>query len=110
MRVGGSTALGCDTKRVREWVRVLCEKPNDTKGTPAKVTLVKAEIIRPGEPIAQIRREVQIVSSAGKLSLVTRFVDGTDVEATFSWTDKEKHLSLFWPGGKPEPLYTGAFK
>ncbi len=28
--VTGSTALGCETKRVRDWVRVYCAKPNDS--------------------------------------------------------------------------------
>ena len=110
IRVAGSTALGCETKRVREWVRVLCDKPNDTKGTPAEAKLEKAEVIHSLKDITQIRKEVQLASAAGSTSLVTRYVEGTDVEATFKWTDKEKHLSIFWPAGKPEPLYVGAFK
>jgi hypothetical protein len=110
IRVKGSTALGCETKRVREWVRVLCDKPNDTQGTPAEAKVEKAEVIHGPKDITQIRKEVQLASAAGSTSLITRYVEGTDVEAAFEWTDKEKHLSIFWPAGKPEPLYVGGFK
>jgi hypothetical protein len=110
VRVSGSTALGCETKRVREWIGVFCSKPNDSNGTPTEVKLQKAEILHVGAPVELIRREVQISSTPGKTSLVTRYVEGTDVEADFSWTDKQKHLSLWWPAGKAEPAFQGAFK
>jgi hypothetical protein len=110
VKVKGSTALGCETKRIREWLGVFCAKPNDANGTPVQVTLQKAEVLHAGGSVEQVRREVQISSAPGATSLVARYVPGTDVEATFSWTDKEKHLTLWWPDGKPEPLYQGAFK
>jgi hypothetical protein len=107
--VTGSTALGCETKRVREWVRVFCAKPNDTQGTPVKVKVEKAETLRTGAPV-ELRRDVKTSSMEGKTTLVARFVPGTDVEATFSWTDKDKRLVLWWPAEKPEPRLVGAFK
>ncbi len=109
VNVTGSTALGCETKRVREWVGVFCAKPNDTQGTPVKVKVEKAETLHTGAP-AELRHDVKITSTEGKTTLVARFVPGTDVEATFSWTDKDKRLVLWWPADKPEPRFVGAFK
>ena len=48
-------------------------------------------------------------SGEGKVTLIARYVAGTDVEATVSWTDKEKHLVLWWPADKPEPHILGSF-
>ena len=105
----GSTALGCETKRVREWVRVRCAKPNDAEGTPVSVKLKKAEVIRGGE-VLQERKNVKTSSEEGTTMLIARYVEGTNVEALFSWTDKEKLLVLWWPADKPEPRQVGAFK
>ena len=107
--VTGSTALGCDTKRVRDWVRVLCAKPNDTGGTPVEVKLKKAEVIRPGE-VVQHRKNVKTSGDGGTTMLMAKYVEGLNVEATFSWTDQEKLLVLWWAAGKPEPRQLGAFK
>jgi hypothetical protein len=111
VNVTGSTALGCETKRVRQWVRVLCAKPNDAAGTPVKVELKKAEVLgtAPGEARI-VRKEVKTSSEAGTTMLMAKYVDGTDVEALFSWTDKEKLLVLWWPAGKPEPRQVGGFR
>lgn len=109
VRVTGSSALGCETKRVREWLGVFCRKPNDSGGTAVKVTRKKFETLHKDGPAEQ-RKDVQLDSTEGNVSLVARYVEGTDVEATFTWTDKEKVLVLWWPVGKPEPLYLGTFK
>ena len=109
--VTGSTALGCETKRVGQWVRVLCAKPNDAAGTPVKVELKKAEVLGASAGEARIvRKEVKTSSEEGKTMLIAKYVAGTDVEALFSWTDKEKLLVLWWPAGKPEPRQVGGFK
>lgn len=111
VNVTGSTALGCETKRVRQWVRVLCAKPNDAGGTPVKVELKKAEILGSAPGQARIvRKEVKTSSEQGTAMLMAKYVDGTDVEALFSWTDKEKLLVLWWPAGKPEPRQVGGFR
>jgi hypothetical protein len=109
VNVTGSSALACDTKRVREWVGVFCGRTNDSGGTPMKAKLDKAETLHPGAPAEQ-RKDVKITSFVGETALVARFVAGTDVEATFSWTDKQKRLVLWWPADKPEPKLLGAFK
>jgi hypothetical protein len=48
--------------------------------------------------------------TSGVTTLIAQHVEGVDVEATFSWTDQEKLLVLFWSGGKPEPRQLGAFE
>lgn len=107
--VTGSTALGCETKRVRTWVRVLCAKPNDSGGTPVSVKLQKTEVIH-GTDVKNHRKNVTTSSDGDVTTLVAQYIDGVDVEALFSWTDKQAHLVLWWPGGKPEPRQLGAFK
>ena len=107
--VTGSTALGCETKRVRDWVRVHCAKPNDAGGTPVSVKLQKTEVIH-GADIKNHRKNVKVSSDGDATTLIAQYIDGADVEALFSWTDKEKVLVLWWPGGKPEPRQLGAFR
>lgn len=107
--VTGSTALGCETKRVRDWVRVRCDKPNDTGGTPVSVKLQKTEVIH-GTDVKNHRKNVKASGEGDTPTLVAQYIDGADVEALFTWSDKEKVLVLWWPGGKPEPRQLGAFK
>jgi hypothetical protein len=107
--VTGSTALGCETKRVRDWVRVRCDKPNDTGGTPVSVKLQKTEVIH-GTDVKNHRKNVKTSGEDDTPTLIAQYIDGADVEALFSWTDKQKVLVLWWPGGKPEPRQLGAFK
>ncbi|APR82574.1 Hypothetical protein A7982_07923 [Minicystis rosea] len=109
MNVTGSSALGCETKRVREWLGVFCGKANDTGGTPVKVTRKKFETLHKDAPAEQ-RKDVLIESAEGNISLVARYIPGTDVEATFTWTDKEKVLTVWWPLDKPEPRFLGSFR
>lgn len=107
--VTGSTALGCETKRVRDWVRVQCAKPNDSGGTPVSVKLQKTEVIH-GADVKNHRKNVKVTSDGDTPTLVAQYIDGADIEALFTWTDKEKVLVLWWPGGKPEPRQLGAFR
>ncbi|MFS8067747.1 MAG: hypothetical protein ACMG6S_15390 [Byssovorax sp.] len=107
--VTGSTALGCETKRVRDWVRVRCAKPNDTGGTPVSVKLQKTEVIH-GTDVKNHRKNVKTSGEGDEPTIIAQYIDGADVEALFTWTDKEKLLVLWWSGGKPEPRQVGAFK
>ena len=108
INVSGSTALGCETKRVRNWVRVHCAKPNDAEGTPVSVKLKKAEVL--GAEVRNHRKDVTLSSEEGETTLVARYVEGVDVEAVFKWTDRERLLVLWWPAGKAEPASLGSFR
>lgn len=98
--VKGSSALGCETKMVREWLRVSCHGKNDTGGTPSAVTITKGGG----------RGDTFTFASGGVSSLVCPYVDGTDIQAEFAWTDKKKELVVSWPHGAPKPPAVGAFQ
>jgi hypothetical protein len=96
--VKGSTALHCETKMIREWLRVRCSGRNDTGGTPTAVTVMRGG-----------RGETIVFSAAGVTSVITPVLEGTDFEAVFSWTDKAHALDVKWPRGAPRPVVVGEF-
>ena len=97
--VKGSSALGCETKIVREYLRVSCHGKNDSGGSPTSLRILKGG-----------RGEAYTFASGGVTSLVVPFVEGTDLEAEFSWTDKSHKLVVKWPRGAPRPQVVGVFE
>jgi hypothetical protein len=94
----GSSALECETKQVREWIRVSCRGDAPGRGKP---TSVKVE--RGGGA------ETFVFASGGVASLVFPFEVGTDVQALFQW-EKQQHLLVSqWPRGAPKPTAYGKF-
>ena len=65
--VKGSSALNCETKIVREYLRVSCRGKNDSGGTPTAV-----KVTRGG------RGEVFTFASPGVTSLIVPFVSGVE--------------------------------
>ncbi len=98
--VKGASKLGCETKMVREWLRVSCRGKNDTGGEPKAVKVTKGG--GKGEDFTFASNKVA--------SLVTTFVDGTDLVAEFEWTDAKHELVVSWPHGAPTPPSKGTFK
>lgn len=96
--VKGSSALNCETKIVREYLRVSCRGKNDTGGTPTTVSVSKGG------------REVYTFAAGGVTSLVVPYVSGLNLEAIFSWTDKSHKLAVKWPNGAPQPPIVGVFE
>jgi hypothetical protein len=96
--VKGSSALKCETKIVREYLRVSCHGKNDTGGTPTSVVVKKGGH---GEAITYV--------GEGVTSLVLPFVAGIDFAADFSWTDKSHTLTVSWPKGSQQPAVVGVF-
>jgi hypothetical protein len=96
--VKGSSALGCETKMVREYLRVSCRGKNDTGGTPTQLRIT--------------RGGAQAMTFVGKnvTSLVTPFVEGTELAVDFSWTDKSHRLEVSWPRRTPRPIVVGTFR
>ncbi|MBI4704214.1 MAG: hypothetical protein HY744_24150 [Deltaproteobacteria bacterium] len=97
--VKGSSALGCETKIVREWFRCTCRGKNDSGGTPTGVTVRRGGR---GEAFTYLAGDVA--------SLVVPYMKGWRVEAVFSWTDKSHKLVLDWPAGAPRPGIIGVFE
>lgn len=98
--VKGSSKLNCETKMVREWLRVSCRGKNDTGGEPKGVRITKGGG----------RGDTFTFASGGVASLVTPFVNGTDLAAEFEWTDKKMELVVSWPHGAPMPPLKGEFR
>jgi hypothetical protein len=97
--VKGSSSLGCETKMVREWLRVSCRGKNSTGGAPTTVVVHKGR-----------RSDTFTYASAGVTSLVVPFEEGADIEATFSWTDVSHKLVARWPRGSAKPVVIGTFE
>lgn len=97
--VRGSSALGCETKGLREWVRISCRGDDPGRGSPLNVTVENAK-----------GAETFKFASGGVSSLVYRFEEGTKIEATFSWTNGSHQFVAEWPPGAPKPTAYGVFE
>ena len=97
--VKGSSALGCETKMVREWLRVSCRGRNDTNGTPTTISVIRGA-----------GADRYTYAAGGVTSMVMPFVEGADIEAVFSWTDKSHKLVVRWPRGSAKPVVVGVFE
>lgn len=87
-----STPLGCETKMVREWLRVSCRGKNNLGGTPLDV-----------KKVAGCTADTYLFSSGGITSLVTPVLRGKTCDAAFSWTMGANQLWVRWPNGAPRP-------
>ncbi len=96
--VRGSSALGCETKGLREWVRVSCRGDDPGRGSPLNVTVNDAK-----------GAETFTFASGGVASLVYRFEEGTRIKASFAWTNAGKAFVAEWPAGAPKPTAYGVF-
>lgn len=97
--VRGSSALNCETKMLREWLRVSCRK-NAEHGEPSKV-----------ETFASGQQHFQFpaagVAASGVTSVVVQVVRRKNFSAKFSWADNHvATLKLSWPHGAPNPTIT----
>jgi hypothetical protein len=97
--VKGSSALNCETKMIREYLRVWCRGKNDTGGTPKTIAVKKGGAAGALTSIA-----------GGETTLIVPFMEGTDFAAVFSWTDKSHRLVVRWPNGAPLPTVKGTFE
>lgn len=97
--VKGSTALNCETKIVREYLRVSCKGKNDSGGTPTDIVINKGG-----------HGETYTYVNGGITSLIVPYVEGINFEAYFGWTDKGHDLAISWPRGSKQPDVVGVFK
>ena len=96
--VKGSSALKCETKIIREYLRVSCKTKVEPEGTPTGIKLIRGG------------REAMVFAHKGVASLILPYVEGTDFEAAFSWTAKSHKLSVKWPKGSKQPVIVGSFE
>ena len=90
--VARSTPLGCETKMVREWLRVSCRGKNDKGGEPTNA-----------ETKSSGGLEAYLFAKNKVTSVVVPVARGKRYEALFSWTDKKQVLVMDWPNGAPRP-------
>lgn len=99
--VTGSSKLNCETKMVREWLRVSCRGKNSDGGKPVSVKVLSGG----GHGGDFVYSQAEVVAS-----LVVRFKPGVDLEARFKWTNTNRVLHVYWPNQSPEPPYKAKFR
>jgi len=95
--VKGSSALGCETKMLREWLRVSCHQKGSLTPTDVKTESSGGQQAYAG--------------MFGKTaSVVVQVVKGREYHARYSWDDKGKKSSaklvVDWPSDHPRPAIT----
>jgi hypothetical protein len=88
--VAGSSAAGCETKQVREWLKVACMKKAGR--TPTGVA-----VVRGGEGDAHA---LYAEHSAVLLAPVLR---GKHIDVRFFWAEQTQDLSIDWPASSTTP-------
>ncbi|MFO0756067.1 MAG: hypothetical protein U0359_06230 [Byssovorax sp.] len=95
--VKGSSALGCETKMLREWLRVSCHK----KGTLTP-TDIKTE--------SSGGQQAYVGMFGTTSSVVVQVIRGRQYSANLSWDDKgvksTARLLVDWPSDHPRPAIT----
>jgi hypothetical protein len=84
--VTGSSSAGCETKQVREWLRIRCA-----------ATPLGAEITRDDG------HEAMLLVMPSEVSLLVPVIEGRELTATVTWTDSTRVLRVAWPTGAPHP-------
>jgi len=93
--VKGSTAAGCETKQIREWLRVLCG-PRDPDRDTSHPLGVEIERDDGGQAMA--------LATARNVSLVIPVVPGHSFAARVTWSEHTRVLRVEWPAGAPKPI------
>lgn len=90
--VKGSSANNCETKMVREWLRVSCRKGAKT---PKSVATTQTH-----------GYQAYVGMFGDKASVVVQVVKGKMYVARYTWTDNSfKDLTVNWPADKPRPVF-----
>lgn len=99
INVAGSTAAGCETKRIREWVRILCipRDYGDLASVPQKIEV--------GEHRA---RRVMTMVMPASAALTVAMAPGDSLTATFTWKHATRKLEMSWAKDAASP--TAAFQ
>lgn len=92
--VNRSTPLNCETKMVREWLRVSCREKNNTGGKPTNATVVAG---CSSETYLYSKPDLKIAS------VVTPVLKGKHCEVRFDWTNRSQTLVVDWVGNGPRP-------
>lgn len=96
----GSGKLDCETKKVREWIRVSCRGESRERGKPTGVRITHGGG----------KGDTFTFASGGVASLIYPFFQGQHLEATFTWERTRRGFKAEWPHGAPQPTAYGIFE
>lgn len=88
--VSGSSEAVCETKQVREWLRVLCSRTDAAR--PLAVDIERDD-----------GHEALAMVMPSQVSLLIPLVAGRDFAARITWTDRARVLRVQWPSGAAKP-------
>ncbi|MFO0593452.1 MAG: hypothetical protein U0441_38275 [Polyangiaceae bacterium] len=101
----GSGALRCETKMVREWLRVMCVPRMEEVGEGAtRKTVEKKPLkidVKKGRSGPKPQGE-NLTGTSGIVTLITQVLPGADIEAEFQWAEENHTLTVLWPADKPQ--------
>lgn len=86
----GSTAAGCATDLVREWLRISCR--SHPRGRPTGVELVEGG-----------HGEALTVTTTTAATILAPLMAGDNLVADFHWEDRTQRLTVHWPASDPTP-------
>lgn len=90
-----SGPLGCETKRVREWLRVSCRTSGSSGPQIQTVSIVEPKAKNP---------EFFSYEAKGVASIVLPLRESLDAKIAFTWSERGKRvLAATWPKGAPAP-------
>lgn len=104
VRVPGSTGNSCETRMVREWLRVQCVNRSAERGAPVSISVTRGRAA--GERFQG--ENLKVVNDITTLLVPVR--PGVDFAASFRWEKGEDELSVKWPEGSPESERTMTFQ
>lgn len=91
IKVAGSTKNSCDTRMVREWLRVQCVNRSAERGTPVSITVTDGRA--DGERYKG--ENLKMVNDITTLIVPVR--PGTEFAADFAWEKGTDQLTVKWP-------------
>jgi len=89
--VRGSTAAGCETKQVREWLRVLCTR-RPGAAPPRTIVIDRDD-----------GGDAMTLTMPHGVSLLVPVIPGRELAATITWPDRTRVLRVAWPAGAAAP-------
>jgi hypothetical protein len=90
MVVTGSSSAGCETKQVREWLRIQCAQTE--RARPLGIELTRDD-----------GHEAMVLVMPAEISLLVPIVPGRELTATLTRTDTTHVLHIAWPAGARQP-------
>jgi formylglycine-generating enzyme required for sulfatase activity len=96
--VVGSLPIGCESRKVRDWVRLVCTGGHPVRGIPKDAKVTRSA----GPP-----EDTSVKIEGDRLTALWRFAPGTDLEVDLGFALSSHTLTSRWPTGEAEPVARG---